>query len=316
MDDIDRPSPTPGPGAPFEVRALSAEDSAAVFALMAAVQRDWTGEVDIEEADIVADWARPSHDLASSSVGVLVDGEMVGYAELIAPERYDAAVHPGWVGRGVGTWLAAWVRDLAAARGSTVVGMPVPVGSSGDAHLAGLGYFVRWTSWVLRLPPDAVVAGVDLPEGWSVGAARADELPAAHGVLEDAFADWANRARETWADFEAAILRRPGYEPWQIRVARTPGGDVVGAAVTMLTDAGSPGGAGAYVDRLGVAHAYRGRSLARALLADSFDAGREHGATSFELSTDSRTGALGLYERVGMSTHATWVHRAHLLTPS
>lgn len=32
--------------------------------------------------------------------------------------------------------------------------------------------------------------------------------------------------------------------------------------------------------------------------------------TRFELSTDSRTGALGLYEKVGMRVTSTWVNRA------
>ena len=49
---------------------------------------------------------------------------------------------------------------------------------------------------------------------------------------------------------------------------------------------------------------------ARALLVDCFAEAREHGATRSELSTDSRTGALGLYERVGMRVTSTWVHRA------
>ena len=34
------------------------------------------------------------------------------------------------------------------------------------------------------------------------------------------------------------------------------------------------------------------------------------GATVSELSTDSRTGALGLYEKVGMQVTSTWVNRA------
>ena len=50
--------------------------------------------------------------------------------------------------------------------------------------------------------------------------------------------------------------------------------------------------------------------LARALLVDCFAVAREHGASRSELSTDSRTGALGLYERVGMRVTSTWVHRA------
>ena len=43
---------------------------------------------------------------------------------------------------------------------------------------------------------------------------------------------------------------------------------------------------------------------------DAFGLAREHGATVSELSTDSRTGALGLYEKVGMRPTATWVNRA------
>jgi mycothiol synthase len=54
----------------------------------------------------------------------------------------------------------------------------------------------------------------------------------------------------------------------------------------------------------------RGLGLARALLAESFGVAREHGAKRSQLSTDSRTGALGLYERVGMVVTSTWVHRA------
>ena len=37
---------------------------------------------------------------------------------------------------------------------------------------------------------------------------------------------------------------------------------------------------------------------------------RAHGATASALSTDSRTGALGLYERIGMRVTSTWLHRA------
>ena len=47
---------------------------------------------------------------------------------------------------------------------------------------------------------------------------------------------------------------------------------------------------------------------ARALLVDAFARARDHGATVSELSTDSRTGALGLYEHVGMRVTQTWRH--------
>ncbi len=66
----------------------------------------------------------------------------------------------------------------------------------------------------------------------------------------------------------------------------------------------------AYVDRLAVRRDRRGIGLARALLVDSFAAARAHGATRSELSTDSRTGALGLYEKVGMEVTSVWRHWA------
>ena len=54
----------------------------------------------------------------------------------------------------------------------------------------------------------------------------------------------------------------------------------------------------------------RGLGLARALLADSFEVAQSRGARRCEVSTDSRTGALGLYQRVGMQVTMTWRHLA------
>ena len=71
-------------------------------------------------------------------------------------------------------------------------------------------------------------------------------------------------------------MRRPGFEPWHLRVVTAPAGEVV----------------------------------AMALLVDAFAEARQHGATRFELSTDSRTGALSLYEKVGMRVTSIWVNRA------
>ena len=54
----------------------------------------------------------------------------------------------------------------------------------------------------------------------------------------------------------------------------------------------------------------RGRGLAQALMVDAFAVAREHGALVSGLSTDSRTGALGLYEKVGMKVTSVWLSRA------
>lgn len=298
------PSVPPLP-AGLTTRPLEKSDAHAVYVLMAAQEQEDVGEVAIEEADIVSDWARPSHDLGARSVGVFDGDTLVAYAELMGTDRADTSVLPSHRGRGIGTWLAHWLQDLGRRTGSRVIGMPVPQGSPGDRLLEQLGYRVRWTSWVLKLPEGASIPERDLPEGYVVRTAEPGELRAAHDVLEDAFLEWSERDREPFEDFEASTSGRPGFEPWNLRVALDAAGEVVGVSLVLVSDNGATG----YVDRLAVRRDQRNRGLAQALLVDSFARAREHGTSTSELSTDSRTGALTLYERVGMVATSTWVNR-------
>jgi mycothiol synthase len=301
---------TPELPAGLTTRPLRPTDATAVHQLMAAQELEDIGEVVIEEADIVSDWAKPSHDLAARSVGVWDGDTLVAYAELMGADRADTSVLPSHRGRGIGTWLAHWLQDLGRRVGSSVVGMPVPQGSPGDRLLEELGFRVRWTSWVLKLPAGATIPERELPEGYAVRTAGPDDLRAAHDVLEDAFLEWSVREREPYEDFAAATLGRPGFEPWNLRVAVDGDGQVVGVSLVLVSDNGSTG----YVDRLAVRADRRNRGIAQALLVDSFAQARAHGTTTSELSTDSRTGALGLYERVGMVAESIWVNRAIDLT--
>jgi mycothiol synthase len=291
--------------ADLTTRPLEAADSAAVHELIAAQERHDIGTVEIEEEDLIAEWQRPSYDLAGSSVAVLEGDRIVAYGELMGADRYDVAVHPDVRGRGIGTWLAHWLVDLGRTLGSPVIGMPVPQGSPGDRLLEDLGFRVRWTSWVLKLPEGASIPERDLPDGYTVRTAEPGELRAVHDVLEDAFLEWSVRDREPFEDFEAATIGRPGFEPWNLRVAVDLDGAVVGVSLVLVSDNGATG----FVDRLAVRKDQRNRGLAQALLVDSFARAREHGATTAELSTDSRTGALPLYERVGMVAESVWVNR-------
>jgi mycothiol synthase len=294
-------------------RPLRREDSREVFELIAACERHDLGTVEIEEADLVGDWGRPSFDLASSSVGVRDGDRLVAYAELTSDTRADAHVHPDVRRRGIGTALASWVRATARARGAAVVGSPVPQGSDGDRLLERLGYFVRWESWVLELPEGAAIEPQPLPPGHAIrDAATEEDQRAAWTVLEDAFLEWAERDREPFEDFAAEVMGRPGFEPWHLRLVVDGDGTPVGAChLVVFRGEGQVGG---YVQSLAVRRDRRGQGLARALLADAFAGARRVGATTSELNTDTRTGALGLYERVGMRVRQTWLHRAYDLT--
>ncbi len=285
-------------------RPLQLDDARAVFEVMAAQELEDIGEAVIEEADIVGDWARPSFDVADSTVGVFDGDRLVAYAEHSGHDRGDAAVHPEFRGRGIGTALARWMQDTARRRGARVVGMPVPQGSAGDRMLEALGYHVRWESWVLQLPEGAAVPSRDVPDGYTVRAAEPSDYRAAWTVQEDAFLEWSDRDRQTYEDWDSAMTLRPGFEPWNLRVVLDDTGTVVAMALVQMADTT------AFIARLATTKEQRGQGLAQALLVDAFAVAREHGALRSELSTDSRTGALGLYEKVGMVVTSTWVNRA------
>ena len=286
---------------------MTLADAAAVTRLMAANELAIVGEVLIEEADIVAEWQRPSFDVGAATVGVFgPDTALVGYAECSGGARADAAVHPEHWDRGIGTALAGWISARAAELGEPVIGMPVPQGSPGDRLLESLGWFPRWESWVLTLPEDAAIPVRDLPEAYAIRAATPQDHEQVWTVIEDAFLEWSEREREPFADWVATVVDRPGAEPWNIRVVTSPDGDVVAAAVLVMTEDGREG----YVSKLATRKDQRNRGLAQALLADAFGVARAHGATRATLSTDSRTGALDLYRHVGMEVESTWIHRA------
>jgi len=287
-------------------RPLTMADARAVYEVMARQEQEDVGTVEIEEADIVGDWQKPSFDVAESTMGVFDGDRLVAYAEVNRSGRGDAAVDPAYRRRGIGTALAAWMPARTGRIGGTVIGSPVPQGSPGDRLLESLGWQVRWTSWVLRLPEGAQIPRRPLPDGYAIRSAGEDDHPAVHAVKEDAFLEWSERDRESLEDFLAGSVRRPGFEPWHLRVVTDDAGEIVGTALVQMY--GEPVEE-AFVSFLAVRRDQRGQGLAQALLVDAFARGREHGAARSGLSTDSRTGALGLYEKVGMEVVAVWLNR-------
>jgi len=287
-------------------RVLTHDDAQAVYDVMAAQELADIGKVEIEVADIVSDWARPSWDIGTSTIGVLDGARIVAYAEVTGHDRGACGVHPDYRRRGIGTALAGWLQDTVRRQGGTEYGAPVPQGSAGDQLLEKLGYRVRWTSWVLDLPEGAEIQHRDLPPGYHIRSAEPAEYPAVLDVIEDAFLEWSERDRQTYEDFEASVIQRPGFEPWNLRIVVDADDTVVGAAWVIMF--GEPAEE-AFIARLAVRRDQRHRGLAQALLVDAFARGREHGATRSALSTDSRTGALGLYEKVGMEVGDVWLNR-------
>jgi GNAT superfamily N-acetyltransferase len=217
--------------------------------------------------------------------------------------RAEGAVLPGERGRGIGSWLAAWTEQRATALGSTRVGQVAPQGTLPQRLLLGRGYTLGHTSWVLELPEGREIPDRRLPDGYALATGDTPEREReAYVVIQNAFDEWEGRVRDSFDDWAATTVRRPGSQPWQLRVVEHEGA-VVAASFTILDSQGA-----GYVHQLAVERTHRGRGLAQALLADAFGRARERGATRSELSTDSRTGALDLYLKVGMEVTQVWVH--------
>jgi GNAT superfamily N-acetyltransferase len=278
-------------------------DAPAAYAVFAAAEKHDTGEVAVELEDIEGGWQRPSFDLGAHSVGVFDGPELVAAGEVYKGRRGEATVHPEHRSRGIGPWLVRWTEDCARRSGGTVVGQTIPAGSEAERLFRSLGYREGWTSWVLVLPEGASIEPQPLPGRYSLRTyVPGQDDEAAYRLVEDAFNEWPDRQASTFDDWAAGSIRRPGFDPWQIRLALDPEGTPVGTAFTIVAE-----GCG-YVDQLAVRADQRGRGLARALLADAFERARERGGLRSELATDSRTGALPLYEHVGMQIHRTYRH--------
>jgi GNAT superfamily N-acetyltransferase len=194
-------------------------DAQAATDLFAIAEKHDTGRVVIELEDIVGDWQRPSFDLATQAVGVFAADELVAAGEVYRARRADAAVHPDHRGRGIGTWLGDWLEDRARQDGGTVVGQTVPAGSHGERFFQQRGYTEGWTSWVLEVPADRAIEPQPLPEGCTLRDFRPgadDEV--VFRLIDDAFNEWPGRQPATLDDWAARAIRRPGFEPWQLRL--------------------------------------------------------------------------------------------------
>ena len=286
------------------------DDATAVFELYATCEALVQDEPDVELEDIVADWRRPSFDLAADAVLVLEGGTLVAEAEVFKGRRAEVAVHPDARNRGIGSALLDWTRRRASEVGSTMVGQTTPDADEAARELfRAKGYEPRWSSWILSYEIDGPPAPPELPDGYSLRPfepGRDDRE--VYDVVERAVGEWPDRDPSTYGDWRAQIVETERFDP-SLLVVIASGDAIVGTASNSDPGPESDG----WVDQLAVAREHRGRGLGRALLQRSFALFHERGKTSVRLSTDSRTGALGLYEHVGMRVLRSYTHHAKRL---
>lgn len=293
----------------YVVRHPAPRDSIAVTEVVVAGDIEDFGEPDFTEDDLLDDWSRPRFELdhdawvLSGPTGRLVGYAFVWEAQPEAVIEGDAFVLPEYAGRGLGTLLLELMeeraRELAADRTVTFGIYASHVNQAKRTLLERRGFqphhtVLRFKIDLERRPPEAV----EPPEGVTLRQYSPDDAAAVRDTMVEAFENhrrYTPRRLDEWLDLR---LRHPAFDPALWRVAECEG-EIVGAA--LVYDVGDTG----YLSNVGIRHAWRGRGVAPALLADAFVALRERGQMRVLVSVDADAApaAIHLYEEAGMRVH-------------
>jgi len=300
----------------WDGRTPHPDDAAAFARITAAYELSRIGAVDTSAADVAYYLGLAAIDHAETGL-VEVDGEVVAcvqlrvekvvsdvYADIaVLPGEHEAAALAVCVDHGV----EAARRIVSALDGD---GWTLRItGWSGDDLLEqllaahGLSPARRWLR--MRIDSDSPAipsAAPDLPPGVEIVVRDDDETRRAIWAIDnEAFLDHWNFAptpwEEWWEEFGTGESRDPdGW--WLLTVDGEP------AAICLLDERRAELGEG-YVGILGVRRQFRRRGLAGLLLQRAFVRYRDMGRTATLLGVDatSETGAVGVYERVGMRVH-------------
>ena len=276
----------------LRARAATRPDIEAIAALVATCEAHDDGAGEMHPSDI-----EQALDLAGPGTTVVVGDEhgIVAWAT-VADGRAQGDVHPDRRGVGVGDRLMAWTEDVARAGGASRVTQIVSDGDLAARRLfEARGYRALGSSWVLELPLGDAPPTIAVPPRIRLRPYEPADAGTVYRVVEDAFSEWPDREPTSFERWQAHVPGHPAFAAHLSRVA-FDGDRLVGVALSMDYEGLAQG----WVEQLATSVSHRHRGIARALLGSVFDGFHATGRRAVGLSTNSRSGALGLYERLGM----------------
>ena len=277
-------------------RRLQDADAEVAALMISEAERAAGYRASTDAAELRDWWSRT--DLAANSWALDQDGSLAAIAWL--------EVHAGVAFYDVQMWPASWDEEVARRLVERVEERTRELGLAtlrcrtlgGDERLGALleqrGYAIVRRFQLMAIESDERPPPPRLPEGITIEPFRREDARAFHETFAEAF-------RDEWAfvpmPFEEWYARRVEQADTSFYFVARAGDEIAGVL------RGEPERRdGGFVGGLGVRERWRGRGVGEALLRHAFRAWYDAGRRRVSLGVDSQnpTGAMRLYERVGM----------------
>lgn len=295
----------------YTVRHAETSDARALAALINSVDESLGSTPWVTEADIVEDYGDPDLDVAAHTWVVERGSRVAAYAELwkVADEDHEPVDAQGWVaptdrGRGLGTFLVDTYENAALERARSVGRKRILLRSyfpgpddAARAVFAGRGYSLVRHFWHMWIDLNAVSpAPPPVPAGLTLRTLDADaDARALHEMIMAAFEGHWGWTPASFENFWRRVSGREDFDP-TLSLLVFERDRLIAASINVLKL-----GEG-WVNELGVLKEARGRGIGELLLRHSFALFKRRGLPAAALGVDAgnETGAVRLYERVGM----------------
>lgn len=291
----------------YEVRPSTWDDQAAIAELVRRYDVRDGAVSDFTYDDLTELWHRPHLDMQKDTWLVTRDQQVAGYAMFwhTEPQRVMngfGVVDPEHCRQGIGIFLASSIRrrvaELAAELEQSLVLRIFAEITDPPARelLAALGMKPVRRHYTMLLDLDnALGLETEPPYGIQLRPCNKEDARTVHEVFEESFAEHWGHSPESFEDWSQGIMSRDDCDP-SLWLLAWDGEDPAGVLVAQNAD--NLG----WVAILGVRSAWRGRGIGAAMLRTSFAEFKKRGVSQVGLGVDAsnETGAVALYERVGM----------------